>query len=158
MPHWQHVHYVSWQRAWAQDRTPQHCGLVSKHASQKKKKHSGQWHTNTHTNVKAPPQGQFPPHTHTSTRTHPSHCTHSNTLTRFDTPTHVMCAGRGTASVSVNRWTAFEPATSVTHPYWWQAEHSLTAQRFSKHSMAPGTEGVNGGVGMAGRTDGWMDG
>lgn len=73
--------------------------------------------------------------------------------------------GRGAASAGAKQWTAFEPATSVTHPYWCQAEHSLTTQRFSKHSVAPGTVGVNGGKGdggrggrMDGEMNGWMEG
>lgn len=86
------------------------------------------------------------------TRTHPHICIPALMLTHSNTPAHIICTGRGTASAGVKQWTAFEPLTSVTHPYWWQAAHSLTTQRFSKHSMAPGTLGVNGG------REAWMDG
>lgn len=98
----------------------------------------------------SPPHSQIPTHVHTCI------CPNTHTLTRSDTPEHIICTGRGTASDGVKRWTAFEPATSVTHPYWWQAVHSLTTQRFSKHSIAPGTAGVNGGKG--GGRGGWMGG
>jgi len=38
-----------------------------------------------------------------------------------DAHTHTrICTDRGLARVGVRRWTAFEPATSVTHPYWWR--------------------------------------
>lgn len=88
---------------------------------------------------------------------HPCICTqmqHKHTLTRSNTSP--ICAGRGAASVEERRWTAFEPLTSVTHPYWWQAANSFTTQRFSKHSIAPGTAGVREGMEDGG--DGWMDG
>lgn len=103
--------------------------------------HTARWHTNTHI------RGH--------TCAHPF--VHTRTFTRSDTPARAMCSGGGAASVGMRRWTAFEPTTSVTHPYWWRTESSLTAQRFSGHSVAPGTTGVNG-RGRCGVADGWMNG
>lgn len=99
--------------------------------------------------------------THEHTHTWPHVCTpvhsHTHTFTRSDTPARLMCSGGGAASVGMRRWTAFEPTTSVTHPYWWRTESSLTAQRFSGHSVAPGTAGISG-RGRCGVAGGWMNG
>lgn len=139
----------AWQRTQASDRNPRSRGWVGKHAS--RKIHTAWWHTNTHINAKlrTNPQSQVSTHAHV----------HIRPQTHIDALWHSKM-GRGAASAGAKQWTAFEPATSVTHPYWCQAEHSLTTQRFSKHSVAPGTVGVNGGKGGGGRgrrMDGWRD-
>lgn len=60
---------------------------------------------------------------HVHTLTCSSDRTHTHTFACSDTPVRIICLGRG--SGGMRQWTAFEPVTSVTHPYWWQAEHSL---------------------------------
>lgn len=99
--------------------------------------------------------------THKHTARYPHMCTHTHihpiahTFTRSDTPARVICPGRGAASVGVKRWTAFEPATSVTHPYWWQAEHTHTHTHSASASIAwpQGLEASMGGGGGGG----WMN-
>lgn len=111
-------------------------------------------HDDTQTHILMQSWGQNP-QSQISTHAH----VHIRPQTHIDALWHSKM-GRGAASAGAKQWTAFEPATSVTHPYWCQAEHSLTTQRFSKHSVAPGTVGVNGGKGGGGRgrrMDGWRD-
>lgn len=139
-PQWQHVHYTGWQGAQDKDRNPPCCV-----------------NTRAKTSTRSNDTQTYIQNINAGTRTHPHICIPALMLTHSNTPAHIICMGRGTASAGVKQWTAFEPLTSVTHPYWWQAAHSLTTQRFSKHSMAPGTLGVNGGR-EEGSMDGWMNG
>lgn len=98
----------------------------------------------------------YSPKTHRFMHHHSHTRAHAHTSVPLRSRLHapalmLICLETGAASDGAGRWTAFEPATSVTHPYWWQSEHSLPTQRFSEHSVAPGTAGISGVGGSGSR-------